>query len=141
MNHSSRQDKNSCRGAKENTALRFDEEGNFLRTLPADGLKLHSTLYSSVLLSHPFFFLHSAGPLFRSPCELLPVGVGHPVQATLRSLTVLSGCASRATSSLPQEVHVINLRARAADRLRSTPAEVSRPEHPHCCHVQPKIPN
>lgn len=66
----------------------------------------------------------SAGPLFRSPCELLPVGPGHPVQAMLKSFTALSGCASRGTSSLPQEVHVINLRAHAGDRLRSTPAGV-----------------
>uniref|UniRef100_A0A3Q1F5J2 Transforming growth factor, beta receptor III n=1 Tax=Acanthochromis polyacanthus TaxID=80966 RepID=A0A3Q1F5J2_9TELE len=44
------------------------------------------------------------------PCELLPVGTGHPVQAILKSFTALSGCASRGTSSLPQEVHIINLR-------------------------------
>ncbi|KAJ7986418.1 hypothetical protein DPEC_G00339690 [Dallia pectoralis] len=53
-----------------------------------------------------------AGPLSRSPCELLPVGVRHPVQALLKSFTALSGCASRGTQGLPQEVHVINLRRR-----------------------------
>ncbi|XP_071005801.1 transforming growth factor beta receptor type 3 [Oncorhynchus clarkii lewisi] len=51
-----------------------------------------------------------AGPLSRSPCELLPVGVGHPVQALLKSFTAMSGCASRGTTGLPQEVHIINLR-------------------------------
>ncbi|TMS19936.1 transforming growth factor beta receptor type 3 isoform X1 [Larimichthys crocea] len=59
--------------------------------------------------------LASAGPLFRSPCELLPVGLGHPVQATLKSFTALSGCASRGTVSLPQEVHIVNLRGYAPD--------------------------
>ncbi|CAL8310167.1 unnamed protein product [Lota lota] len=50
------------------------------------------------------------GPLSRSPCELLPVGESHPVQALLRKFTALAGCASRSTATLPQEVHVINLR-------------------------------
>nr|XP_023672390.1 transforming growth factor beta receptor type 3 [Paramormyrops kingsleyae]XP_023672391.1 transforming growth factor beta receptor type 3 [Paramormyrops kingsleyae]XP_023672392.1 transforming growth factor beta receptor type 3 [Paramormyrops kingsleyae] len=65
----------------------------------------------------PFLFLlqtlcplTTAGPFSRSPCELLPVGEGHPVQAVLKSFTVLSGCASKGTVSLPQEVHIINLR-------------------------------
>lgn len=66
-----------------------------------------------------------AGPLFRSPCELLPVGMGHPVQATLKSFTALSGCASRGTTSLPQEVHIINLRGHAAEGPHNTPAGVS----------------
>ncbi|XP_019748682.1 transforming growth factor beta receptor type 3 [Hippocampus comes] len=68
--------------------------------------------------------LASAGP-FRSPCELLPVGMSHPVQAMSKSFTALSGCASRGTSGLPQEVHVVNLRG-AAPALRpgSAPAEV-----------------
>ncbi|XP_034035128.1 transforming growth factor beta receptor type 3 [Thalassophryne amazonica] len=66
----------------------------------------------------------SAGPLFRSPCELLPVGLGHPVQAMLKSFTAMSGCSSRGTTSLPHEVHVINLRGRAAERLLNTPVEV-----------------
>ncbi|XP_063056603.1 transforming growth factor beta receptor type 3 [Engraulis encrasicolus] len=68
----------------------------------------------------------SAGPLSRSPCELLPVGSGHPVQAQLKSFTALSGCASRGTTALPQEVHVINLRSSGAgDRPGDKPAEVS----------------
>ncbi|XP_068599504.1 transforming growth factor beta receptor type 3 [Brachionichthys hirsutus] len=68
--------------------------------------------------------LSSAGPLFRSPCELLPVGMGHPVQATLKSFTALSGCASRGTTSLPQEVHIIHLRGHAPEGPHNTPAEV-----------------
>ncbi|XP_070817017.1 transforming growth factor beta receptor type 3 [Chaetodon trifascialis] len=68
--------------------------------------------------------LTSAGPLFRSPCELLPVGMGHPVQAALKSFTALSGCASRGTTSLPQEVHIINLRAHAPDGPDSAPTQV-----------------
>lgn len=68
--------------------------------------------------------LTSAGPLFRSPCELLPVGVGHPVQAMLKSFTALSGCASRGTTSLPQEVHIINLRGHAPEGPDNTPADV-----------------
>ncbi|KAK2835996.1 hypothetical protein Q5P01_016480 [Channa striata] len=68
--------------------------------------------------------LASAGPLFRSPCELLPVGMGHPVQAVLKSFTVLSGCASRGTVSLPQEVHIINLRGHASQGPDNTPVEV-----------------
>lgn len=68
--------------------------------------------------------LASAGPLFRSPCELLPVGVGHPVQAMLKSFTVQAGCSSRGTTSLPQEVHIINLRGHAPETPDNTPAEV-----------------
>ncbi|KAL3046848.1 hypothetical protein OYC64_021133 [Pagothenia borchgrevinki] len=68
--------------------------------------------------------LASAGPVFRSPCELLPVGTGHPVQATLKSYTALSGCASRGTTSLPQEVHIINLRGLVPQGPDSNPAEV-----------------
>ncbi|XP_076583150.1 transforming growth factor beta receptor type 3 [Chaetodon auriga] len=68
--------------------------------------------------------LTSAGPLFRSPCELLPVGMGHPVQAALKSFTALSGCASRGTTSLPQEVHIINLRAHAPEGPDSAPTQV-----------------
>uniref|UniRef100_UPI0037E92CB8 transforming growth factor beta receptor type 3 n=1 Tax=Semicossyphus pulcher TaxID=241346 RepID=UPI0037E92CB8 len=68
--------------------------------------------------------LASAGPLFRSPCELLPVGMGHPVQAMLKSFTALSGCASRGTTSLPQEVHIINLRGHAPEGPDNTLAEV-----------------
>ncbi|XP_042273266.1 transforming growth factor beta receptor type 3 [Thunnus albacares] len=68
--------------------------------------------------------LASAGPLFRSPCELLPVGMGHPVQAMLKSFTALSGCASRGTANLPQEVHIINLRGLAPEGPDNTQAEV-----------------
>ncbi|KAK5869314.1 hypothetical protein PBY51_024042 [Eleginops maclovinus] len=68
--------------------------------------------------------LASAGPVVRSPCELLPVGTGHPVQATLKSFTALSGCASRGTASLPQEVHIINLRGHVPEGPDSSPAEV-----------------
>ncbi|XP_010870398.1 transforming growth factor beta receptor type 3 [Esox lucius] len=64
-----------------------------------------------------------AGPLSRSPCELLPVGDGHPVQALLKSFTALSGCASRSTAGLPQEVHIINLRGRGSGPEQK-PAEV-----------------
>eukprot|EP00064_Thunnus_orientalis_P001073 superscaffoldBa00000066_g1074 len=64
------------------------------------------------------------GPLFRSPCELLPVGMGHPVQAMLKSFTALSGCASRGTANLPQEVHIINLRGLAPEGPDNTQAEV-----------------
>ncbi|XP_047442930.1 transforming growth factor beta receptor type 3 [Mugil cephalus] len=70
------------------------------------------------------FCLASAGPLSRSPCELLPVGTGHPVQAVLKSFTALSGCASRGTTSLPQEVHIINLRGHAPEGPDNTPAKV-----------------
>lgn len=80
------------------------------------------SLIPSILLA--MCCLASAGPLFRSPCELLPVGMGHPVQATLKSFTALSGCASRGTTSLPQEVHIINLRGHAPEGPDSAPAEV-----------------
>lgn len=52
----------------------------------------------------------SAGPVPRNECVLLPVNNSHPVHALLESFTVLSGCASRGTTGLPQEVHVLNLR-------------------------------
>ncbi|KAM4575515.1 transforming growth factor beta receptor type 3 [Fundulus diaphanus] len=68
--------------------------------------------------------LTSAGPLSRSPCELLPVGLGHPVQAMLKSFTVMSGCSSKGTMSLPQEVHVINLRGHAAEGPDGSPERV-----------------
>ncbi|XP_068564005.1 transforming growth factor beta receptor type 3 [Cebidichthys violaceus] len=67
------------------------------------------------LLLLAVFCLASAGPLFRSPCELLPVGTGHPVQATSKSFTAMSGCASRGTTGLPQEVHIVNLRGLAPE--------------------------
>uniref|UniRef100_A0A8C2ZNM8 Transforming growth factor, beta receptor III n=1 Tax=Cyclopterus lumpus TaxID=8103 RepID=A0A8C2ZNM8_CYCLU len=68
--------------------------------------------------------LFATGPMFRSPCELLPVGAGHPVQATLRSFTALSGCASRGTTGLPQEVHIINLRGLVPEGPGSTQVEL-----------------
>ncbi|XP_076014327.1 transforming growth factor beta receptor type 3 [Genypterus blacodes] len=68
--------------------------------------------------------LTSAGPLSRSPCELLPVGMAHPVQAMMKSFSVLSGCASKGTSSLPQEVHIINLRGHVAELSNDTQPEL-----------------
>lgn len=69
-------------------------------------------------------FSASAGPLSRSPCELLPVGEGHPVQAMLKSFTALSGCASRGTADFPQEVHIINMRSRGPEGPGEKPTEV-----------------
>lgn len=57
------------------------------------------------------FVIPSAGPEPSTQCELSPVNASHPVQALMESFTVLSGCASRGTIGLPQEVHVLNLRA------------------------------
>ncbi|XP_075792638.1 transforming growth factor beta receptor type 3 isoform X2 [Pelodiscus sinensis] len=54
--------------------------------------------------------LAAAGPVPRSECVLSPVNSSHPVHALLESFTVLSGCASRGTTGLPQEVHILNLR-------------------------------
>lgn len=55
--------------------------------------------------------LATTGPESSTQCELSPVNASHPVQALMESFTVLSGCASRGTTGLPQEVHVLNLRA------------------------------
>ncbi|XP_039591825.1 transforming growth factor beta receptor type 3 [Polypterus senegalus] len=52
----------------------------------------------------------SAGPVAHNDCILSPISDEHPVRPFLESFTVLSGCASRGTTSLPQEVHIINLR-------------------------------
>ncbi|EGW07955.1 transforming growth factor beta receptor type 3 [Cricetulus griseus] len=52
----------------------------------------------------------TAGPEPSTQCELSPINASHPVQALMESFTVLSGCASRGTVGLPQEVHVLNLR-------------------------------
>ncbi|XP_064194235.1 transforming growth factor beta receptor type 3-like isoform X1 [Anguilla rostrata] len=71
-----------------------------------------------------FCCMASAGPLSRSPCELLPLGEGHPVQALQKSFTALSGCASRGTTVLPQEVHVINLKSNSPERTEEGQAEV-----------------
>uniref|UniRef100_A0A2K6UY27 Transforming growth factor beta receptor type 3 n=1 Tax=Saimiri boliviensis boliviensis TaxID=39432 RepID=A0A2K6UY27_SAIBB len=56
------------------------------------------------------FVIPLAGPEPGALCELSPVSASHPVQALMESFTVLSGCASRGTTGLPQEVHVLNLR-------------------------------
>ncbi|EHA99994.1 TGF-beta receptor type III [Heterocephalus glaber] len=53
--------------------------------------------------------LATAGPEPSARCELSPVNASHPVQALLETFSVLSGCASRGTTRLPQEVHVLNL--------------------------------
>ncbi|XP_006831122.1 PREDICTED: transforming growth factor beta receptor type 3 [Chrysochloris asiatica] len=53
----------------------------------------------------------SKRPEPRAQCELSPVNASHPVQALMESFTVLSGCASRGTTGLLQEVHILNLRA------------------------------
>ncbi|XP_032074262.1 transforming growth factor beta receptor type 3 isoform X1 [Thamnophis elegans] len=50
------------------------------------------------------------GPVPRSGCLLSQVNSSHPVQALLESFTVLSGCASKGTAGLPQEVHILNVR-------------------------------
>nr|XP_023688531.1 transforming growth factor beta receptor type 3-like isoform X2 [Paramormyrops kingsleyae] len=65
------------------------------------------------------FFAHcyftSAGPLSSMACEILPVKDAHPVQAQWLSFSTLSGCASRETIGLPQEVHLITLRHRSPE--------------------------
>ncbi|XP_033884677.3 transforming growth factor beta receptor type 3-like [Acipenser ruthenus] len=68
-----------------------------------------SQAVSAVLFA--FWCVTAAGPLPRSGCVQAPVSESHPVRALLESFTVLSGCASRGTTSLPQEVHIINLRS------------------------------
>lgn len=77
--------------------------------------------YRRLILFLTIWHSASAGPLFRSPCELLPVGQGHPVQALSKSFTALAGCASRGTSGLPQEVHVVNLRGHGPEAAAGTP--------------------
>ncbi|XP_004455627.2 transforming growth factor beta receptor type 3 [Dasypus novemcinctus] len=54
--------------------------------------------------------LATAGAEPGARCELSPVNASHPVQALLESFTILAGCASRGTTALPQEVHILNLR-------------------------------
>lgn len=75
--------------------------------------------------------LSLAGPEPSTRCELSPVNASHPVQALMESFTVLSGCASRGTTTLPQEVHVLNLRA--ADQGPSQPQK----EVGVTCSLQP----
>nr|XP_044994180.1 transforming growth factor beta receptor type 3 [Jaculus jaculus] len=67
----------------------------------------HSVIVMFALLSS---CLATAGPEPGTHCELSPINASHPVQALMESFTVLSGCASRGTTGLPQEVHVLNLR-------------------------------
>ncbi|XP_067229158.1 transforming growth factor beta receptor type 3 isoform X1 [Chanodichthys erythropterus] len=103
---------------------------------------LTAHIHPSTILFLTLSCLASAGPLSRSPCELLPVGVGHPVQAMLKSFTALSGCASRGTTSLPQEVHIINLRKGNAQGAREKPAEVAlhlRPIQSLQMHQKPLV--
>uniref|UniRef100_A0A671KC33 Transforming growth factor beta receptor type 3-like n=1 Tax=Sinocyclocheilus anshuiensis TaxID=1608454 RepID=A0A671KC33_9TELE len=103
---------------------------------------LTALIHPSAILFLTLSSLASAGPLSRSPCELLPVGVGHPVQAMLKSFTALSGCASRGTTSLPQEVHIINLRRGNAQGDREKPAEVAlhlRPIQSLHVHQKPLV--
>lgn len=73
--------------------------------------------------------LATAGPEPSAQCELSPVNASHPVQALMESFTVLSGCASRGTMGLPQEVHVLNLRA--ADQ------QPGQPEREVTLHLNP----
>ncbi|XP_066548601.1 transforming growth factor beta receptor type 3 isoform X2 [Amia ocellicauda] len=83
--------------------------------------------------------LASTGPLLSSPCELLPVGDDHPVQALSKSFTVLAGCASQGTSALPQEVHIINLRGPGEERPGRKHAEVTLQVKPiQSMHVHQK---
>uniref|UniRef100_A0A669BMA9 Transforming growth factor, beta receptor III n=1 Tax=Oreochromis niloticus TaxID=8128 RepID=A0A669BMA9_ORENI len=94
------------------------------------GFKL-TAIYEAINHTRVIFYFYcknhcfsAAGPLFRSPCELLPVGTGHPVQAMLKSFTILSGCASRGTTGLPEEVHIINLRGHAHEGPDNSSAKV-----------------
>lgn len=73
---------------------------------------INLTVAQFIAVSEGFVFvIPSAGPEPSAQCELSPVNASHPVQAFMESFTVLSGCASRGTTGLPQEVHVLNLRA------------------------------
>ncbi|RVE73753.1 hypothetical protein OJAV_G00034470 [Oryzias javanicus] len=88
------------------------------------------------------FCLTSAGPLSHSPCELQPVGTGHPVQAIQINFTALSGCASRGTANLPQEVHIINLRGHASEGAGNTSVKVEldlKPIHSMQHHQKPLV--
>ncbi|XP_006899023.1 PREDICTED: transforming growth factor beta receptor type 3 isoform X1 [Elephantulus edwardii] len=62
-------------------------------------------------LNFSLFLILSAGPEPGAQCDVSPVNASHPVQALMESFTVLSGCASRGTTGLPREVHILNLRA------------------------------
>ncbi|XP_006758266.1 PREDICTED: transforming growth factor beta receptor type 3 [Myotis davidii] len=73
--------------------------------------------------------LATAGPEPSAQCELSPVNASHPVQALMESFTVLSGCASRGTTGLPQEVHVLN--------LRGSDPEPGQPQREVTLHLNP----
>ncbi|KAL1791310.1 transforming growth factor beta receptor type 3 [Sigmodon hispidus] len=62
----------------------------------------------------------SSGPEPSTRCELSWINASHPVQVSMESFTVLSGCASRGTTGLPWEVHILNLRTadQTAGRLQ-----------------------
>uniref|UniRef100_A0A8C4T682 Transforming growth factor, beta receptor III n=1 Tax=Erpetoichthys calabaricus TaxID=27687 RepID=A0A8C4T682_ERPCA len=66
--------------------------------------------FSESFFSNFVLFLPPLGPVAHNDCILSPISDEHPVRPFLESFTVLSGCASRGTTSLPQEVHIINLR-------------------------------
>lgn len=73
---------------------------------------INLTVAQLIAVSEGFvFMILSADPEPGTQCEVSPVNASHPVQALMESFTVLSGCASRGTTGLPQEVHVLNLRA------------------------------
>uniref|UniRef100_A0A673UB54 TGFBR3/Endoglin-like N-terminal domain-containing protein n=1 Tax=Suricata suricatta TaxID=37032 RepID=A0A673UB54_SURSU len=73
---------------------------------------INLTVAQLIAVSEGFAFVVLSADLEPgTQCELSPVNASHPVQALMESFTVLSGCASRGTTGLPQEVHVLNLRA------------------------------
>lgn len=76
----------------------------------SDGLAVSSKV-AVLLLNSPRLLLCFPGPEPSTRCELSPINASHPVQALMESFTVLSGCASRGTTGLPREVHVLNLRS------------------------------
>nr|O88393.1 RecName: Full=Transforming growth factor beta receptor type 3; Short=TGF-beta receptor type 3; Short=TGFR-3; AltName: Full=Betaglycan; AltName: Full=Transforming growth factor beta receptor III; Short=TGF-beta receptor type III; Flags: Precursor [Mus musculus]AAC28564.1 betaglycan [Mus musculus] len=73
--------------------------------------------------------LATAGPEPSTRCELSPISASHPVQALMESFTVLSGCASRGTTGLPREVHILN--------LRSTDQGLGQPQREVTLHLNP----
>ncbi|XP_045147979.1 transforming growth factor beta receptor type 3 [Echinops telfairi] len=83
-----------------------------------------TSCYGIVLVVLMSSCLATAGPQPGPRCELSPVNASHPVQALMESFTVLSGCASRGTTSLPQEVHILNLRT-TDKRPGQPPTEVT----------------
>ncbi|XP_051026520.1 transforming growth factor beta receptor type 3 [Acomys russatus] len=73
------------------------------------GVRDESIPQSSLAKQH-LSVITSTGPEPSPRCALLPTNASHPVQALMESFTVLSGCASRGTTRLLHEVHVLNLR-------------------------------